>query len=332
MFKLLSSLTEQAAAYPWLSLLVFIAATLLIVWRLEALSAQGVEGSVLGTLIMPYCSGLGNILFAVILGRRGGDSLHVAVNCVFNNLTNMTLLVGLPVLIWSMQAVPKKGSRKKQQEARAGRLSLSLNLVAAVFFAWITWALLKDGELNRQDGLVLLASFLFWQCFHVYDVKKSNLLQNKKYPRGLPLDLLVLLIGALALYFTTDGLVQWFESIDPDHIPREWLGWLSGILMVMPNALLAFYYGFKKRTDVVYISQSGDGHICIPLCLGLFALFQPVGNAGFIQAGLVVLMLLNGIHLVLLLLFGRLPRWLAALLPIAFAWFIFAGWAGDTPL
>jgi len=29
--------------------------------------------------------------------------------------------------------------------------------------------------------------------------------------------------------------------------------------MVLPNALLAFYYGAKRRADIVYASQVGDG-------------------------------------------------------------------------
>ena len=36
-------------------------ANLAVVWRLEALSGQGVEGTVLGTIFMPYCSGMGRI-------------------------------------------------------------------------------------------------------------------------------------------------------------------------------------------------------------------------------------------------------------------------------
>jgi len=42
-----------------------------MIWRLEAMNASGVEGTVLGTLVMPYCSGLGNLVFAFLLGAKG---------------------------------------------------------------------------------------------------------------------------------------------------------------------------------------------------------------------------------------------------------------------
>ena len=39
---------------PWFSLILFIAASVVMIWRLEALEKKGFEGTVLGTLVMPY--------------------------------------------------------------------------------------------------------------------------------------------------------------------------------------------------------------------------------------------------------------------------------------
>ena len=36
-----------------------------------------------------------------------------------------------------------------------------------------------DGKIDFKDGLVFVGIFLFWQCFHVFDVLKSNAQQNK---------------------------------------------------------------------------------------------------------------------------------------------------------
>ena len=51
---------------------LFIAASLLMTWRLEVMTTRGVEGTVLGTLVMPYCSGMGNLIFAFVMGAKGG--------------------------------------------------------------------------------------------------------------------------------------------------------------------------------------------------------------------------------------------------------------------
>jgi cation:H+ antiporter len=97
------------------------------------------------------------------------------------------------------------------------------------------------------------------------------------------------------------------------------LGWLSGWLMVLPNALLALYWGWKRRPDIVYSSQVGDGHICIPLCLGVCACFLPVPVPGFSQTSLLLLLGATVLHAFFLLAFGGLPRWAGWIFTAAYA-------------
>lgn len=318
-------ISSLGAFAPYACLFLFLLASLLVVWRLEVLAGQGVEGTVLGTIFMPFCSGMGNIVFAFVLARNGGDGDDVLINCLFNNITNMTLLIGVPVLIWSMASIPRRKSQAAMREHKMGRLSLSLNLVAALFFTLFVWLLATDGELSRSDGFVLIALFVFWQCFHLYDVKKTNLLKKKAYPKTLVVDVTLLLLGAFAVFASTDWLVQWFQSLESDTIPPRMLGWASGVLMVLPNALLAFYYGAKDRMDVVYTSQSGDAHICIPLCIGIFAAFRAIDSGDFLHRSLLILMGLCAAHLLFVVTLGRLPRIVAALFVAAFGYFLWNG-------
>lgn len=313
---------------PPACLLLFLLASLLVIWRLEALACQGVEGTVLGTLFMPLCSGLGNLVFAWVLARNGGDGRDVVINSLFNNITNLTLLIGLPVLFWSMARIPRKKNQQALREFRVGRLALILNLVGVLFFSFILWALALDGEISRPDGFILLAVFVFWQCFHLYDVKKTNVLQKKAYPKTWPLDVAWLLLGAVMIGVSTDWLIQWFQELETVSLTPGVLGWASGVLMVLPNALLAFYYGARKRMDVVYTSQSGDAHICIPLCIGLFAMFRAIPTGKFMQQSLLLLMGLCAVHLFFLVCMGRLPRVVAATLIAGFGVFLWLGLAG----
>ena len=93
---------ESTGAWaPWCFLGLFIAASFLMIWRLEAMTQSGVEGTVLGTLVMPYCSGMGNLIFAFVLGAKGGPGAEVVTNSLVNNITNMTLLIGLPTIFWA---------------------------------------------------------------------------------------------------------------------------------------------------------------------------------------------------------------------------------------
>src|SRR5215831_4219723 len=112
-----------------------------MIWRLEALNASGLEGTVLGTLVMPYCSGVGNLIFAFILGRDGGSGAEVMTNCLVNNVTNMTLILGLPAIIWGVRLVKssKTKSKKAGQAQEVNRLSLLLTLVAVFVFTGAVW-------------------------------------------------------------------------------------------------------------------------------------------------------------------------------------------------
>jgi len=125
---------------PWLFLLLFAAASFLMIWRLEAMSGRGVEGTVLGTLVMPYCSGIGNLLFVFVVARRGGPGAEVITNALVNNVTNLTLLIGLPTVLWGLGVMPAGRGGRASRAARPSkihqlnRLSLLLTLLGAVFF------------------------------------------------------------------------------------------------------------------------------------------------------------------------------------------------------
>lgn len=323
---------------PWWFLLLFLAGSFLMIWRLEAMNRSGVEGTVLGTLVMPYCSGMGNLIFAFVLAARGGPGEEVLTNALVNNVTNLTLLIGLPAIFWGLHVVPggkakngkskgKAKSKPDKKEHQINRLALLLTLTAVIFFTGAVWALASDGQLNFGDGLVLVGLFLFWQCFHVFEVLKNNVRQNKSFTWMLPVDLTLLALGAYAIYVGTDWLVNWISHIQTGFISAKHLGWLSGWLMVLPNGLLAFYYARRGNPEVVYTSQVGDGHICIPLCLGIYALYHPIPAPRFLQTGIVILLGAAAFHFLMVALFGRLPRLMGWLLLAAYAVFTYKGLA-----
>ena len=335
---------------PWLFLALFLAASFLMIWRLEAMSAGGFEGTVLGTLVMPYCSGMGNLIFAFILGRNGGSGADVMTNSLVNNVTNMTLVLGLPAIFWGLHILPQKkaaaGKKKKSEvklsakaEAKTGgkggkehelnRLSLLLTLTAVLFFTGAVWALGRKGRLDFNDGLVLVGLFLFWQCFHVFEVLKTNVRQGKStFNLMLPVNLALLALGAYAIYISTNWLVEWLQHRHAGFISVKYLGWLSGWLMVLPNAVLAFYYGWRKQPEVVYTSQVGDAHVSIPLCLGIYALYRPMVMPAFFQTGMFLLLGATAVHMVFVALFGKLPRLIGFALVGGYGYFLWKGLLG----
>ena len=323
----------------WTYLGLFLFASLLMIWRLEAMLDHGLEGTALGTLVMPYCSGLGNLIFVAIIAGRRGSAQEVLTNCLVNNVTNLTLVLGLPALFWGLSlrgesAARKGGAKRKaaaataETEQKINRLSLLLTLAAVVFFSGVTWALGADGTLDASDGLVLVALFLFWQCFQVFDVLKHNVRQRHSFGPLFYLDLFIILLAAYGIYASIDWLVDWITAQKGGFVSAANLGWLSGWLMVVPNALLAFFYAARRRADIAYASQVGDGHICIPLCLGLSALLQPIPVPKFFETGLAILIGAAVIHACCVVLAGGLPRWMGWPLLAAYAWFVGVGLLG----
>jgi cation:H+ antiporter len=332
---------------PWLFLALFVAASFLMIWRLEVMSGRGFEGTVLGTLVMPYCSGLGNLIFAFILGRNGGSGADVMVNSLVNNVTNMTLVLGLPAILWGIRVLPRKNpprkngkmnvtlkmSLKKKPSAAAkthelNRLSLLLTLTAVLFFTGAAWALARKGSLNFNDGLVLVGLFLFWQCFHVFDVLKHNVRQGKSLGWALPFDLALLGIGAYGIYISTDWLVNWISQIHTGFVSAKHLGWLSGWLMEVPNFLLAFYYSWRKQPETVYTSQVSDSHISIPLCVGIYALYHTLIVPPIFHMAIFILLGATLVHFFCVAIFGQLPKFVGWVLVAAYGVFLYKGLLG----
>ncbi len=325
MNPLSSALESLGYTGAWTYLGLFLVASLLMIWRLEALLDHGLEGTALGTLVMPYCSGLGNLIFVALTAARKDAGTEVLTNCLVNNVTNLTLLLGLPALFWGLHFGRGKKSAKAGTERQLTRLSLLLTIAAALIFCGITWALGADGQLDASDGLVLIALFLFWQCFQVFDVMKHNLRQRVRLGPRFFFDVGTVLVGAYGLYVSIDWLVTWIAAQEGGFVSGKNLGWLSGWLMVLPNALLAFFYAARRRADITYASQIGDGHVCIPLCLGLGAMLHPIAVPAFFQTGIFILIGAALTHGAFVLFGDGLPRWMGWPLLAGYGWFLAVG-------
>jgi cation:H+ antiporter len=254
----------------------------------------------------------------------------VLTNALVNNVTNLTLLIGLPAIFWAMKAAPSDSGKPKKRlgggdQQRVHKFSLLLTLTAALFFVGAVWLLGRDGNLNATDGWVLIGIFLFWQSFHVFEVLKSNARQNKSLGWMLPVNLALLGMGAYATYVSTDWLVAWLGNIHSGFVSAKHVGWLSGWLMVLPNAILAVYYGWRRKPEVVYSSQVGDGHICVPLCIGVFAVQHVIAVPAMFQLGTYILVGAIALHMFFVAVFGQLPRFIGILLVVAYGVFVYRG-------
>jgi cation:H+ antiporter len=314
-------------ANPLVLFALFLLASMGMIWRLQAIEAKGFEGTVLGSLIMPYCSGFANLIFAYVMAQSGNNGRAVMENCIVNNVTNLTLILGAAAIFSRASSLaPAQGQGKKKNDVyRLYKLDLLLTLVALCLFTGATWALGKDKVIDFYDGLVLVALFLFWQVLHVVEILKTNVRKSRSFQWSIVFDLVLIGLCAYGVYYTVDALVNWVSLPNNPYVKADNLGWLSGILMVLPNALIAVYYAYKGRQDIVVSSQVGDGHICIPMCIGLFALFAPIHVPSFFQIGIYLILGAAAIHFVSIAILGRLPRIFGAGMVAAYGAFLYLG-------
>ena len=318
---------------PLIAFALFVLASALMIWVLSAIECKGFEGTVVGTLIMPYCSGFANLVFAFVMGRAGaGNGRLVIENCIVNNVTNLTLILGLSALFTAAPAVAgaaKKGASPKAKPAGDGqrlyRLDMLFTLVAVFLFTGTLWALGKDRVLDFYDALVLVGLFVFWQILHVFEILKNNVRKNRSFQWSIVFDLALIAVAAWGVYQSVDHLVAWVSKPGQRFFNPAYLGWLSGALMVLPNAFIALYYTYKARQDIVVSSQVGDGHICIPMCIGLFALFDTIKVPDFFQIGVYLILGAAAVQFASIAIMGRLPRVLGAGLVGAYGFFLYKG-------
>lgn len=311
---------------PWVALGAFIAAAAVMLVCLADMERQGLEGTALGTLVMPFCSGAPNLIFAVVLAWRRGQGSDVVTNAFVNNVTNLSLLIALPCLLWGVSLVPRRGTnRKALRQARLDRLSICTTLMAVLFFTGATWALGRDGTLSTGDGLALVVLFAFWHTIELFHVLRTSIETDRRFGLRLAVAAVLLLLGAAAMFLAVDRLVDWVCTEGSGFLGPRYLGWLSGWLMVLPNAVPVLYYGARRRGEVVYASQVGDGHICIPLCIGIFAVVHPIALPPFFAQACALLAGMALLHLAMVALLGRLPRWVAVALLVLYGAFVRTG-------
>ncbi|MFH2093562.1 MAG: sodium:calcium symporter [Pseudomonadota bacterium] len=305
----------------WQLLLCFLACSALMIICLNAIERNGFEGTLIGTLIMPYFSGFSNLCFAWLMAKKGSNGAVVLENCLVNNVTTLTLVLAIPAMLWGLNLF--KGKHLAVNDMKINRLSLVLSLLALVFFGAAVFAVSRDGSINMADGMLLVGIFLFWQVIHLFDVLKSKTRKNVSIRKRIWIDLIIIGLCAWGIYSSIDSLVELIFSRTTGLFSRTHLGLLSGILMVVPNAFLAVYYSAVNRSDIAYSSQIGDCHICIPLCIGVFAIFSTITVYPAFQMTVYILIGAAATHLIFMSFAGKLPRLAGVFLTGVYVFFLY---------
>ncbi len=307
----------------WQLLLCFLSCSALMIICLNAVEKNGFEGTLIGTLIMPYISGFPNLCFAWLMAEKKISGSVVLENCLVNNITTLTVILAIPCMLWGLNLF--KGKTLANSEMKVNRLSLLMSLLALAFFGGAVFAVSRDGKINATDGMILVGIFLFWQMVHIFDVLKTRTRKEMKIKKRIWIDFFIIGICAWGIFSSTDNLVEWVSLRKTGLFSKPHLGLLSGFLMVLPNAVLCLYYAAAGRADIAYSSQIGDCHICIPLCIGIFAMDSTIIVFPAYQTAIYILMGVIGLHCFFMAFSGKLPRFAGVILTGLYVFFLYKG-------
>jgi cation:H+ antiporter len=303
----------------WQLVLCFLACSLLMIFRLNAIEKNGFEGTLVGTLIMPYFSGFPNLCFAYFMARDQAPGSIVLENCLVNNITNLTLVLAFPAMFGGLNLLRAKSGK----EPKINHLSLLMSLMALIFFSAFLFFVSQDKIISSADGLLLVGIFFFWQLYPVFDLLKNNTRKSQTLQKRILIDFILIGLCAWGIFSSVENLMTWLSDQKAGFFSRQHMGVLSGIFMVIPNGFLAVYYASIKRADIAYTSQIGDCHICIPLCIGIFAIFSPIQVPFSFQWPLFILMGVSAAHFILTAFMGKLPRFAGVMMACLYGFFIY---------
>jgi cation:H+ antiporter len=122
--------------------------------------------------------------------------------------------------------------------------------------------------------------------------------------------------------------VHWVQNSVHHGFVKDNFGMVSGWITVLPNAMLALYYTWRRQPETVYASQVGDCHVSIPLCLGVYALYHTMAMPLFFLTGIFILLGATLVHFFFVAVLGRLPWYVGVALILAYCYFLKIGLLG----
>jgi len=86
--------------------------------------------------------------------------------------------------------------------------------------------------------------------------------------------------------FTSAPIGWWMDFQHPHRLRQRRTSWLAQRMVDgSANAMLAMYYARRGNPEVVY-TPVGDGHISIPLSVGIYTLYRTIQVPAFSTPGL----------------------------------------------
>lgn len=222
-------------------------------------------------------------LFVSAGAAVSGNSDIAIGNVVGSNIINITLILGLTILIFPMTA-----------DRNSKIIDWPMMIIASVFF----YIFAQDGIISLFEGILLFASMVAFIVFLVSNSRKKTKAQLKKKtedytllsldekevpdkPRPMISSIIYLIIGIVGLYFGAEWLLEGAVNIARDFGMEERV---IGITIIafgtsVPELVTSCVAAFRKEKDIAIGNLIGSNIFNILGIIGITAIITPI-NVG----------------------------------------------------
>jgi cation:H+ antiporter len=226
-----------------------------------------------------------------------------------SNITDMTLVLGLVVLVGRKMPVDRK------------TISNSVYFVAVAALPII---LMLDGNLSRDDGLLLVMVF-FVYLYIMIKKEKAFVNKEKRKKKKIAKHLIFFVISIVALFVSAHYMVQAGISIATEFaMPALLIGLIVISLGTsLPELTFSLRAAIGKHKEIALGDLMGNVVVDSTLSMGIVAIIYPITNNFVMVISGAMFMILSVLVVVTLIKAGRKLLWQEAfLLLFIYAMFI----------
>ncbi len=253
--------------------ILIVITSIIFMLRIESISKNiqkqedqlaGDAQSVLTRLLFPLCTALPNFIFAYTAISTPNKAYLVITSNVGNNVTNITVFAGLILLIGFF-----KRESMETEESTSIKKEFNFLLLSTI----ILFACLWDGQLTRQEGVILTCCFFYSMAdvfkFQLKDLQLILTVSLKLVP--------FFLFSGFFIYIGSELIIGELEKMGSNINSSLYEVLLPGFVLVLPSILpLVLMIAKKDMQKIALAGIIGDCAFSVPLIIGIVACFQPV--------------------------------------------------------
>jgi len=239
--------------------------------------SHGVPPTLAGVFILGFGTSMPEFAVTSLAAMDGEAGIAVG-NVVGSNIANVALVLGVAALLCVVHV---------------NRFLLKVEMPVGIAASLLAFWLVRDGTLDRQDGLILLATFVAYLLFALATVRHRDIDHGERPPKRAWFDLgkallaLAAVVGGAELF--KNGAIETAEAFG---VPRVIIGsTLVALATSLPELATAIAAARAHKTDLVVGNIIGSNIFNLLLVLGAAGVFMNQAVAPSVPSVLMPLML-----------------------------------------